>query len=330
MSDTLSADTVRLAYQLFLGRTPENDGVVNAALSAYPTIGALRAAFLTSPEFLGHLGRTTTVARPPPNPALVGIDAPPIDVEWETNEATATAMLAHVQATWTQLGRDRPHWSVLSANQFLPEHIAKTEAAFFDSGAGDTANLLAVLRRAGMEPGRVAQVFEFGCGLGRVTGHLAKVFSHVAVCDVSASHMDSARRRIASLGLRNVSFTLADATHFGMTGPFDLWFSRIVLQHNPPPIIAMILRRALSLLTPGGMAVFQVPTYALGYRFAIRDYLQGLDGSREIEMHVLPQPVVFRIAHEAGCEPLEVLEDMSAGPSSGWNSTTFVLRKGAV
>jgi len=92
------------------------------------------------------------------------------------------------------------------------------------------------------------------------------------------------------------------------------------------------LRRAFALLRPGGLAVFQVPTYARGYAFRLAPYLAGLGGggpdrAGEIEMHVLPQPVVFLLAREAGCDPLEVLEDLSAGPSMNWNSTTFVFRK---
>jgi hypothetical protein len=112
-----------------------------------------------------------------------------------------------------------------------------------------------------------------------------------------------------------------------MTAPFELWFSRIVLQHNPPPIAAMILRRALGLLAPGGLAVFQVPTHAIGYRFRVAEYVNGLGQPGGIEMHVLPQPVVFDIVRDCACEPREVLEDFSAGPSGSWNSTTFVVRK---
>jgi SAM-dependent methyltransferase len=111
-----------------------------------------------------------------------------------------------------------------------------------------------------------------------------------------------------------------------MTAPFDLWFSRIVLQHNSPPIIALILRRALSLLAPGGVAVFQVPTYAKNYAFMLDRYLGRLDQDGQIEMHVLPQHVVFAIAAEAGCVALEVLEDGSIGIAN-WQSSTFAVHK---
>ena len=318
MPTELTADIVRTAYQLFLGREPESELAVRQAL-AYSTVEQLRSAFFVSEEFRGNVARL--------GPQLVRVDAPPIEVEWQADAETARALLAHVKATWTRLGEERPHWSVLSAQPFTPELIGENEATFFASGAGDCRDLAGILRRHGVSPSEVPVMFEFGCGLGRVTAHLAKLFPKVIACDVSSSHMAMARQVVSASGARDVAFRLAETVEFGMTGPFDLWFSRIVLQHNPPPVIAMILRRALSLLTPGGHAVFQVPTYARGYTFRLADYLRELSAEGKIEMHVLPQAVVFALANEAGCEPLEVLEDLSAGPSSAWNSTTFVMRK---
>jgi len=46
-----------------------------------------------------------------------------------------------------------------------------------------------------------------------------------------------------------------------------------VLQHNPPPLIAMILARLLAGLAPGGVAYFQVPVWLPGYRFRVADLL---------------------------------------------------------
>jgi SAM-dependent methyltransferase len=320
----LTADIVRTAYRLFLGREPESDLAVEQALS-YGTVERLRAAFFVSDEFRANLNQPPPL--PPAQPHLVPVAAPPIDVEWQADPADAVALLAHVKATWTRLGEERPHWSVLSADPFAPDRIRQNEAAFFASGQNDCRDLVAILRRQGLEPADLPRLFEFGCGVGRVTPFFAMTFREVTACDVSASHMALARAVVARTGATNVIFALADTEEFGMARPYDLWFSRIVLQHNPPPVIAMILRRAFALLAPGGLAVFQVPTYASGYSFSLDEHLRALNGTGQIEMHVLPQPVVFALAAEAGCEPLEVLEDLSAGPSAASNSTTFVLRK---
>ncbi len=351
MDQDLTPEIVRLAYRLFVGRDPESEQMVQHALT-YGSVERLRAAFLRSPEFRGICQSELRLTVPSPPPAVtppapapapamarVPLDAPPLHVEWDAEPAAAAALLAHVRETWTRLGIEQPHWSVLSSEQFRPDRIAGNEATFFASGANDVAQLVGILRRQGIAPAALPRAFEFGCGIGRVTSHLAATFREITVCDVSASHMAMAQEQVYEAGARNVTFRLVDSGRFvdsgrlvdsgefGMVAPFDLWFSRIVLQHNPPPIIAMILRRAFALLAPGGYAVFQLPTYAAGYGFRIADYLAGLGAEGQIEMHILPQQIVLQLARDGGCETMEVLADSSAGPSSNWNSSVFVVRK---
>ena len=69
----------------------------------------------------------------------------------------------------------------------------------------------------------------------------------------------------------------------------DLVYSLIVLQHNPPPVIRLIVRAFLKALNPGGVAYFQVPTYRGGYRFSPGEYLEN-EAKKHVmmEMHVLP------------------------------------------
>lgn len=318
MPQDVTIETVRMAYRLMLGREPENEAVLHAALR-YRSVAALREAFVNSAEYR---------RKQPVQPAVVPLEAPPIAVEWEVDDAVAARLLTHVGETWTRLGEERPHWSVLSAERFLPERLEASRKAFFDSGARDRDTLLAVLARHGLTAELFPTLFEFGCGVARVTPFLARSFRRVLACDVSASHIALARETLAAAGIGNVGIELATTQSFGMTAGFDLWFSRLVLQHNPPPVMAMVLRRALGLLNPGGIAHFQVPTYALNYRFAVADYLAGLGKTEgQIEMHVLPQPVIFELAAQCGCEPLEVWQDRSVGNGAAWVSSVFTLRK---
>lgn len=317
MAPEITRDHVRMAYQLFLGRDPESEQVIDGSL-AYGTVDRLRAAFIGSAEFRCGLDLRAD---------LVPVDAPANDVEWTADGATLDLLLAHVRSVWNRLGQEAPHWSVLSSDAFLPENAEKNAASFYASGEADAQSLEAILRRAGLAPSDLPHVFEFGCGIGRVTPFLARKFSRVTACDVSATHLAMATRQAAADGASNVNFVLSEIPTFGMTAPFDLWFSRIVLQHNSPPVIARILRRAFTQLAPGGIAVFQLPTYAAGYRFRIADYLAGAGRRDGIEMHVLPQPVVFELAAQSGLAPVEVLQDRMAGSPATWISNTFVLRK---
>jgi len=311
-------EAARWAYRLFLDREPENE---SAALGIQKAdTEALRQAFVSSSEYGGrvknNLSRTLK---------MVDVAAPANSVDVEISQNIAAKLRSHVQETWTRLGEQVPHWSVLSSEEYLPEHIGETERTFYESGEQDLAQLVGVLQRHGRKPKELPDCFEFGCGLGRVTLPLSSAFRRVTACDISASHLAVARERIDAAGRANISFVLADSEDFGIRDSFDLWFSRIVLQHNPPPIIHAILDRAFTKLNRGGLAVFQVPTHATGYNFDARRYVDGLDGQGNIEMHCLPQRYIFELARRHGLELLEVREDSSAGPLEHWVSNVFVI-----
>lgn len=267
-------------------------------------------------------------ATPPVASLLLPLSAPPIEIDTEADTATLERLLSHTEQTWTRLGEEEPHWSVISAEQFKRDRLEAHRSEFYASGRGDVEVFLAFLARNGVDAGSVHKVLEYGCGLGRITRYLAERFGEVVACDISPSHLQQAEAYLHDTGLRNVDCqrirTLAD-----IDGPADLdaVFSLIVLQHNPPPAIAAILERLLRRLRPGGVAYFQVPTYAADYRFSIADYLaHGLD-ARHIEMHYLPQREVFRIARDAGCNVLEVREDDWTGRRHVEISNTFLLQR---
>jgi SAM-dependent methyltransferase len=223
-------------------------------------------------------------------------------VQWRIDDAAALALLAKVRTAW----RDAP-----------PGLPADLGAHRDPSGDVQTRQLDACVRRAGIDPTSLAAVFEFGCGGGRVLRHLAARFASAAGCDLSPL-------RLAAAGPGAGALSLVDDLRFGMSEPFDLWYSHLALQSLPPPLIARVLRRALALLRPGGLAVFQLPTYAKGYSF---DPEAPSRADPAADRHMLPQRVVFDIASAEGCVPAEVFEDLAVEPYPLWRSSVFVLRK---
>ena len=84
------------------------------------------------------------------------------------------------------------------------------------------------------------------------------------------------------MGLKNVELHCINAVdQIAALPTFDCFISLIVLQHNPPPVIAFLLRTILRKLTPGGLAYFQVPTYQRGAVFKADEYLQERGGRWE-------------------------------------------------
>ena len=180
--------------------------------------------------------------------------------------------------------------------------------------------------RAGVDLARLHTCFELGCGTGRITEWLAGRFPQVIAADISRAHLDLARAAVA--GADNVTLMhLARLEDLAGLPAFDAFYCRIVLQHNPPPVIATILAQVLARLAPGGVGFFQVPVWIPGYRFAAATYLAGLE-SGPMEMHALPQRTLLAIVEAAGCSVRDLRED-PLGPQFGGVSNTLLVEKRA-
>jgi hypothetical protein len=105
-----------------------------------------------------------------------------------------------------------------------------------------------------------------------------------------------------------------------------VFYSVIVLQHNPPPVIGILLKKILSKLRDGGIEYFQVPTSALGYRFDSRTYLKEFMDNTNMEMHVFPQRELFQIIKEQGCRVMEVREDNLVGSRNMISNSILVIK----
>jgi SAM-dependent methyltransferase len=145
----------------------------------------------------------------------------------------------------------------------------------------------------------------------------------LTACDASPVQL-AAAQRISGITLR-----VADDATFGMHTPFDLFYSYHALHYSPPPLAARALARAFAMLRPGGVAIFQLVTYGMGYSYAIADTNRPRHADPYEDRHALPQCVISAIASEAGCEFVEVFDDVSVAPSVLWRSSMLVLRKRA-
>jgi ubiquinone/menaquinone biosynthesis C-methylase UbiE len=113
-----------------------------------------------------------------------------------------------------------------------------------------------VLRRAGIESGM--EMLDLDCGVGDVSVLAATMvgeFGAVLGIDRAASSVETARRRAAALGMRNVRFETAELDAFDSAERFDAVIGRFVLLYQPDPIA--VLRRFRNLLKPNGIIAFQ-------------------------------------------------------------------------
>jgi SAM-dependent methyltransferase len=257
-------------------------------------------------------------------------DGSPMTVETSATEAGLEAMWRHISGNWSELGSTEPHWSVLTDSRFLTgsRPTAEDFEFFFDSGRGGRNHLLAYLNRAGLSPSQFPVVAEYGCGLGRTTRWLAEDFAQVRAIDISAPHLALARSHLDRHRALNVSFIhLEGRDGLSHLAGIDLFFSLIVLQHNPPPVIMDILGHAFAGLNPGGVAFFQVPTYSINYEFAVERYLQKAADIKGMEIHFVPQSQIFGLARQHGLSVLDVRQDGFLGIPETAISNTFLMRK---
>lgn len=303
---TVTREEVIYAYRLILGREPENEDVVMQAMAA-GNRAELRSAFLGSPEFRAKYDGGMTHSLP------VGrfFDVENIQIDIDCTPDQLQSMFDRIAEAWRAFGETEPHWSVLVSEDFRQENLTANIDRFYATGQGDIEVHLNFLRRAGL-PVTFRKALDFGCGVGRLTLALAPHAHRVVGIDISPPHLKLAIERARQKGISNVQFEAIDSVaDLARQSGFDFIISRIVLQHNPPPVMAALYRRLLDALAPEGVAIVQFPTFLQGQKFSSGQYLASEQPS--MEMNALPQRLIFEIIEQAGCRPLEVREDGAAG-----------------
>lgn len=305
------------AYRLILGREPESEAVIEHAMAA-GDLASLRAVFLGSREFVdGFKGESSQL------PVARFLEVSRIDVDLNCTPAQRQVMFDRIAKAWRAFGETEPHWSVLVDDGYRQENLQANIDRFYKSGEADIDVHLNFLRRCG-HPTSFGKALDFGCGVGRLTLALAPHARQVVGVDISPPHLKLATERADGQSIGNVAFeAIASVEDLDRYRDFDLVISRIVLQHNPPPVMAALLAGLLKALAPGGVAIVQIPTFIEGQSFSAADYLAN--EQPQMEMNFLPQPVVYHIVDEAGCRLIEVREDGAAGGNA--LSHTFVVQK---
>ena len=164
-------------------------------------------------------------------------------------------LLRKMQRDWDERARENAKHFVATGKEEW------TDEEFFRSGEQSVAGQILtdmVNICQGKDPKQM-RVLEIGCGAGRETRALAKVFGEVHGVDVSEKMLAQARQALADLP--NVHLYQNNGMDLSVLGDvkFDFAYSYIVFQHIPSrEIIENYVREVNRVLRPGGLFKFQV------------------------------------------------------------------------
>jgi SAM-dependent methyltransferase len=317
----MNREAVIWGYRLFLDREPEGENVIWEKMTGAKNSKELRRDFMQSNEF--------RMNNPPYASKTLCGDEPRMNIEEVSSDVELQVLFEHIQDAWQHLGKTEPYWSVLSAEKFLQANIQGTAtiAEFYETGKYDVNRILKTLERNQIDHTLFKSCLEYGCGLGRVTRWLAEVFDVVYGYDISQEHLQIAHKYIDSKCPNVLLRQLNKVKDIENLPRVDFLYSVIVLQHNPPPVIRFIIKHFIKALNPKGIALFQVPTYRMGYEFSYQKYLAEEGKKRDMEMHLLPQSQVFEAIRQEGGRLIEIIEDGLTGLRYKEMSNTFLVQK---
>lgn len=319
----VSSDDVIWCYQNLLERKPESEEVINAHRRTI-NFKELVAGFVDSQEFRAKCSGITLGG------SGSGPFLPPLlerlHIEVDASKAQLGKCAAKIKKTWEHLGQEKAHFSVVTDESFLPQNLSSSIDSFWAMGVSEAELAARTLSQYGMIKLEERVCVEYGCGVGRVTVNFATWFKQVHAYDISRNHLHHAQARANELGRKNIDFHECANDFRVAMEPCDFFYSVIVLQHNPPPVIMELIRIALAALKPGGIAIFQVPTYIIGYRFDLDEWL-ATDHVLDMQMHCVPQDTVLDAISAAGCRLLSVREDGWTAAPDRMISNTFFCQK---
>ncbi len=168
---------------------------------------------------------------------------------------TAEQQLEKMQRDWDDRARQNAlHFIATGQREWVDEEFfGSGEKAVADQILTDMPNIC-----QGRNP-QSMRVLEIGCGAGRVTRALARIFHEVHAVDVSGEMVKLAR---ASLGsCPNAHVYQNNGRDLSVLPPlaFDFAFSALVFQHIPSHrIVESYIRETGRVLRPGALFKFQV------------------------------------------------------------------------
>jgi SAM-dependent methyltransferase len=165
------------------------------------------------------------------------------------------ALLKRMREDWDQRARKNARYYVATGKEQWTDEdfFASGEQAIREDILTDLTNIC-----QGKDP-KSMRVLEIGCGAGRLTRALAKLFGEVHAVDVSGEMVERAKLAVNDLPNAHVYQNNGFDLSVVPLSEFDFAYSNIVFQHIPSrEVIENYCREVNRLLRPGALFKFQV------------------------------------------------------------------------
>lgn len=142
------------------------------------------------------------------------------------------------------------------------------------------------------------RVLEMGCGIGTLTGLLAKCLPNGRLLAVDLSPASIEKARLLLAGVKNVELRVADVVSSPLDGPFGMIVLPDVLEHIPLEQHPALFARLKQLIAPDGRILIHSPDayYSEWVQANQPDLLQVVD----LALHL---PQLIGTIHQAGLVP---------------------------
>ncbi len=242
--------------------------------------------------------------------------------------------LLKLKRNWNELAEEDALWAILSDPKKKANKWQLDE--FFKTGEKEILDVLEKIKLLGLEI-NYGRCLDFGCGVGRLTQALGKLFKESVGIDISEKMIGLAK----NYNLRdNCHFFVNDDENLGLfpDNYFDFIYSNITFQHIQTSFALVYIESCFKKLIPDGIMVFQVITKIKENK--IKSYLKNSfphflkvyrktksiiyrDLSDKMEMHVISSYEIEQIAQQEKAKIIARIDQ----EINGTTSSLFFVKK---
>ena len=246
-----------------------------------------------------------------------------------------------LQQNWDTMGKHDAMWAILTQDDKSGNRWNESE--FFQTGVNDFKRVMENDQRCNIVLSQ-NKALDFGCGIGRLTQPLCTYFNSAAGVDIAPSMIEQARLHNSYGDKCTYYLNEKDDLSIFKNGEFDFIYSLIVLQHMHPRFSRNYIKEFIRLLSPEGIAYFQLPAKYLGQKkkglkHLLKEVVKKIlpvsiyamlnrnsaTGGANMELYGTPKEELISFIKQNGGKVVQVLEDKSAGEL--WESYVYMVSR---